>query len=210
MVLSSSRYSICLCIIFYQTSFVFCFLSECFTEFLSSFLPCVQALQCQWTKENPVSFRGYFCSHRQVKGPSRILFAAVLKSFPTKWMSVSCGRLIDRKHLNYNRCKDLTDSAFSSWRFNGVVFTWRMLPWHLMSLGIYCLHSVSCGLAYFFQKFWQKTFSSFVSGQLRAAALWIILILSAYLFFSALFVTLACWRATICLLMISSLKSRKR
>lgn len=176
---------------------------------MHSLLPCVQALQCQWAKENPVSFRGYFRSQRQVKGPPRILFAVVLKSFPTKWRSVSCVRSIDRKHLNYNRSKDLTDSAFSSWRFNEVIFSWRMLPWHLRNLGIYCLHSDSRGLAYFFQKFWQNTSSSFTSGQLRAAALWIILILSACLFFSTLFVTLACWRANICLLMLSSLKSRK-
>lgn len=174
---------------FTKQSFVFCFLSGRFTEVVQSFLPYVQTIQCQWTKENPVSLRGYFCSHRQVNEPCRILFAAVLKSFPTKWSSVSCGRPIDRKGLNYNGSKDLTDSACSSWRLNKVFFTWRMLPWHLM-VGIYCLHSVSCGFAYFFKKNWPNTFSSFTSGQLRAAALWIILILSAYLFFSALFLFL--------------------
>lgn len=54
-----------------------------------------------------------------------------------------------------------------------------------------------------FQKTWSGNFFLFPSGQLRAATLWIILILSAYLFFSALFVTLACWRIiflTVCLL----------
>lgn len=84
------------------------------------------------------------------------------------------------------KSKGLTESAFSCWRSNHVVFTWRLLH------GPYCICVSVAYIQYpvdlftFSKNFLRGAFSPFLSRQLRAAALWIILILSAYLFFSAL------------------------
>lgn len=102
------------------------------------------------------------------------------------------------------KSKGPTESAFSCWRLNHVVFTWRLLHgfYYIWMSVAYIRYPVDMFI--FSKNFLRGAYSPFSSRQLRAAALWIILILSAYLFFSALFGTLACSRAiflNICLLM---------